>query len=80
MLPVYKNETMTYSEWEAIHKAIKEEGKAEKLYFLKQKLSGLVMTGLGILTPFIMDGDATPSLLFVPLGLLFMFSKEKFML
>lgn len=76
MLAYKENQKFTYEEWKKIEKKEKEE----RVYFLKQKLSGLVMTGLGILTPFIADGDATPSLLFIPLGLLFMFSKEKFML
>lgn len=80
MLPVYKNETMTYKEWEEIHKAIKEEGKAERVYFLKQKLVGLLLVAMSICVPFVADGDATASLLIMPLGLLLLFTKDKIML
>lgn len=66
----------TYEEW----KKVERKQKAERLYYIKQKLFGLFIITISIICPFVMDGDATPSLLFVPLGLLFMFSKEKFML
>jgi hypothetical protein len=51
--------------------------KANRKYFIKQKLFGLLMVLFGILIPFVADGDATMSLLIVPMGLYTMFTKEK---
>lgn len=54
--------------------------KAERIYYIKQKLSGLTMAAIGIFTPFLLDGDATFSLIALPLGLFLMFTKEKVMM
>lgn len=54
--------------------------KAERIYYIKQKLSGLIMAAIGIFTPFLLDGDATFSLIALPLGLFLMFTKEKVMM
>lgn len=48
------------------------------MYFLKQKLLGLVLVGCGILIPFLLDGDATVSVLIIPMGLFTLFTKERF--
>lgn len=84
MLPVYKSETietvMTYSEWERIHIRRERKRKAERTYYIKQKLSGLIMIFIGIITPFISDGDVTVSLVILPLGLYLIFTKEKVMM
>ena len=48
----------------------------ERKYFAVQKLWGLGLTAMGIATPFILDGDATASLLMLPLGLTLMLSKK----
>lgn len=58
----------------------KARRKAERIYYIKQKLSGLTMAAIGILIPFIMDGDATASLFVLPLGLYLLFTKEKVMM
>lgn len=39
------------------------------IYYLKQKLCGLVMLGIGISCPVLLDGDATFSLIAVPMEL-----------
>lgn len=61
-----------------------EKHKYEKekfsYYYLKQKLCGLALIILGVLYPFVVDGDATVSLLIVPLGLYLLFTKTKAML
>ena len=49
------------------------------MYFLKQKLCGLVIAGLGILIPFVLDGDATASVLLIPWGLYIIFTREHLM-
>lgn len=58
----------------------KARRKAEKIYYIKQKLSGLTMAAIGIFTPFLLDGDATFSLIALPLGLFLVFTKEKVMM
>lgn len=65
----------------AIRKAErKAKRKAERIYYIKQKLSGLTMATIGILTPICCDGDATFSLIALPLGLFLVFTKEKVMM
>ena len=51
--------------------------KAKTMYFLKQKMIGIAMIIISILIPIINDGDATASLLFLPLGVCMLFTKEK---
>ena len=58
----------------------KARRKAERIYYVKQKLSGLTLAAIGIFTPFLLDGDATISLIALPLGLFLMFTKEKVMM
>ena len=50
-----------------------------RLYTLKQKLYGLIFVIIGVITPIICDGDATVSLLLIPLGLYLIFTKNKIM-
>ena len=71
---------MTYSQWERIHTQNALKRKAERTYYIKQKLSGLTMAAVGIITPFILDGDATFSLIALPLGIWLLFTKEKVMM
>ena len=49
------------------------------MYFLKQKLLGLVLVGFGISLPFVLDGDATVSVIIIPMGLFLIFTREKIM-
>lgn len=46
------------------------------MYYLKQKLYGSSLIIIGLIIPFINDGDATASLLLVPLGLYTLFTKN----
>ena len=71
---------MTYSEWERIHKQKARKRKAERKYYIKQKLSGLTMAAIGIITPILLEGDATFSLIALPLGIYLLFTKEKVMM
>ena len=71
---------MTYSEWERIHTQNARKRKAERTYYIKQKLSGLTMAAIGIITPILLDGDATFSLFALPLGIWLLFTKEKVMM
>ena len=51
--------------------------KAKTIYFLKQKMMGIALIIISILIPILLDGDATASLLFLPLGIYVLFTKEK---
>ena len=53
--------------------------KSIAIYYIKQKLSGVVMAVLGIITPLVLDGDATVSVIFLPLGIYLIFTKSKVM-
>ena len=58
----------------------KARKKAEIIYYIKQKLSGLVLTAIGIITPILLDGDCTFSLFAFPVGIWLLFTKEKVMM
>ena len=51
--------------------------KAKTIYFLKQKMIGIALIIISISIPIVCDGDATASLLFLPLGIYVLFTKEK---
>ena len=53
--------------------------RTEHLYYMKQRMSGVIMVAIGIITPFILDGDATFSLVMLPLGVFLLLTKEKVM-
>lgn len=46
-------------------------------YYIKQKLLGLAAVGMAIACPLLLNGDATASLIMLPLGLYALFTKEK---
>ena len=59
---------------------IETERKAKReslLYKAKQKLLGVVAIGVSIASPLLLDGDATISLIMLPLGVYVLFTKEK---
>ena len=65
----------------AIKRAEQEARKRkETIYYIKQKISGLAMVAIGIIIPFINDGDATFSLFALPVGIWLLFTKEKVMM
>lgn len=90
MLPIYNNrsevyETVyTYDEWIKEHNRRETQRRsrqrAERLYYIKQRLSGLAMAMIGIISPFLLDGDATVSLFALPLGIFLMLTREKVMI
>ena len=87
MLVTYSNgseaiETVyTYEEW--LKEYNRQETKrrirqrTEHLYYMKQRLAGLMIVGIGIVTPFILDGDATFSFVALPLGIFLALTQEK---
>ena len=58
----------------------KARKRAETIYYIKQKLSGLTMAAIGIIAPILLDGDATFSLIALPVGIWLIFTKEKVMM
>ena len=60
------------------------ERKARKkqniICYLKQKFLGLAAVGAAIYCPLLLDGDATASLFFLPIGIYLLFTKEKVMI
>ena len=46
------------------------------LHKVKQKILGLLAIGISIVSPLLLDGDATISLVMLPLGLCALFTKE----
>lgn len=48
-------------------------------YFLKQKLAGVMSILMSIVFTILCDGDATISLLMVPVGIVLIFTKEMVM-
>lgn len=77
MLPAYKQE----EQWiECIqYKPQSIVKKADNLYYIKQRLCGLVMIAIGIIAPFLLDGDATFTLVTLPLGIFLFWTKERVM-
>ena len=71
---------MTYSERERIRTQNARKRKSERTYYIKQKISGLTLSAIGIIVPIICDGDATFSLIALPLGIWLLFTKEKVMM
>lgn len=53
--------------------------RTERLYYMKQRLSGVIMTVIGIIMPFVLDGDATFSLVAFPLGIFLLLTRKKVM-
>lgn len=74
----------TYEEWlkEYNRRETKRRirQRTEHIYYIKQRFSGAVMTAIGIVMPFVLDGDATLSLVALPLGLFLILTKEKVMI
>lgn len=58
----------------------KSQKRAETIYYIKQKLSGLTIAAIGIITSILLDGDVTFSLIALPFGIWLMFTKEKVMM
>lgn len=53
--------------------------KRKIIYFLKQKLCGLILTAIGCAVPFFLDGDATVSVIIIPLGVFLIFTRQRVM-
>ena len=85
------NNIITYYTLEEAREILREEARQKRLarqkreeekreifiYFLKQKMMGIALIVISILIPILLDGDATASLITLPLGLYLLFTKER---
>ena len=74
---ITSEETYTLAEAKRIINAEHKSKRESLLYKAKQKLLGIVAICVSITSPLLLDGDATISLIMLPLGLYFLFTKEK---
>ena len=58
----------------------KARKRKETISYIKQRISGLTLAAIGIITPILFGGDATFSLIALPLGIYLIFTKEKIMM
>lgn len=70
----------TLTEVEEIKNKEIQKQKAERIYFIKQKLSGVAMLAIGIIAPFLLDGDVTFTLFAVPMGIGLIITKQQVMM
>ena len=73
---ITSEEKYTLEEAKYIIEAEQKEKKEIFLYKAKQKLLGVVSIGISIASPLLL-GDATISLIMLPLGAYLLFTKEK---
>ena len=74
---ITSEETYTLQEAKRIINAEKKKKRESLLYKAKQKLIGLLAIGISIASPILLDGDATISVIMLPLGIYMLFTKEK---
>lgn len=76
------NETITMYTLDEAREILLEEKRKNKRkrklkYYIKQKILGFIAIVLGVITPIMLDGDATISILFLPLGFYLFFTRKK---
>lgn len=74
---ITSEETYTLTEAKHIIETERQAKREALLYYAKQKLLGVVAIGVSIASPLLLDGDATISLIMLPLGIYMLFTKEK---
>ena len=74
---ITSEETYALSEAKRVINAERKAKKESLLYKAKQKIIGLLAIGISIASPLLLDGDATISLIMLPLGMYVLFTKEK---
>ena len=74
---ITSEETYTLSEAKRIINAERKAKRESLLYNAKQKFIGLLAIGISIASPLLLDGDATISVIMLPLGIYMLFTKEK---
>ena len=74
---ITSKKTYTLAEAKRIINAERKEKRESLRYKVKQKLLGVIVIAVSIVSPFLLDGDATISLIMLPLGIYVLFTKEK---
>lgn len=74
---ITSDETCSLREAKRIINAERKAKRESLIYKTKQKLIGVVAIGISIASPLLLDGDATISLIMLPLGIYVLFTKEK---
>ena len=74
---ITSEETYTLSEAKRIIHAERQAKRESLLYKAKQKLLGILAIAVSIASPLLLDGDATISVIMLPLGIYTLFTKEK---
>ena len=74
---ITSEEIYTLREARRIINAERKAKRESLLYKAKQKLLGILAIAASIVSPLLLDGDATISLIMLPLGLYLLFTKEK---
>ena len=74
---ITSEKTYTLSEAKRIINAERKEKRESLLYKAKQKFIGLIAISASIASPLLLDGDATISVIMLPLGIYMLFTKEK---
>ena len=74
---ITSEEIYTLAEARQIINAERKAKRESLLYKAKQKLLGVIAIGVSIASPLLLDGDATISVIMLPLGLYLLFTKEK---
>ena len=74
---ITSEETYTLSEARRIINAERQAKRKSLLYYAKQKFIGMLAIGISIASPILLDGDATISVIMLPLGIYILFTKEK---
>lgn len=85
MLPTYK---YTYTHYTSrngntqllLYRRKKTRNKADRNYFVMQKLSGLTMILIGLISPICCDGDGTFLLVALLIGFYLLVTKNKVMM
>ena len=74
---ITSEEAYTLSEANHIINAEHKAKRESSIYKAKQKLLGVVAIAASIASPLLLDGDATISVIMLPLGIYILFTKEK---
>ena len=74
---ITSEETYTLSEARRIINAERQAKRENILYYAKQKMLGIFAIGVSIASPLLLDGDATISVIMLPLGIYMLFTKKK---
>lgn len=74
---ITSEETYTLQEARRIINAERKKKRESLFYKVKQKLIGTALIIISVLIPILLEGDATISVIMLPLGIYVLFTKKK---